>query len=119
MATKSPSPRSAVEIEQRLLETLCSASITAGQWQACARELASHNWQAPDHAVVFQALLRLRRADGRFQPQELPAQATRLGFPDIDWTPYLLHPTKKAKSTRDRLVGLMRRLKAATLKSER
>jgi hypothetical protein len=52
--------------------------------------LNKYVWQDPDNRVVFESLSGL---SSRLTPaqlrEQLPAQATRLGFPDVAWGNYL------------------------------
>jgi hypothetical protein len=52
--------------------------------------LEKYAWRDPDNRVVFESLcgLSCRLSPGQLREQ-LPAQATRLGFPDVDWENYL------------------------------
>jgi len=52
------------------------------------RALAAYQWQEPEHAVVFQAIQSISLLPHAEWREELPAQATRLGFPDVDWQHY-------------------------------
>lgn len=49
--------------------------------------LALHSWVSADHRVVFAALAG-RRSSPEAIRAELPAQLTRLGFPDVDIEDY-------------------------------
>ena len=55
---------------------------------ALLRELHSHRWQDPEHRIVYEALAGVRVFDILSLREQLPAQATRMGFPDVDWTLY-------------------------------
>jgi hypothetical protein len=48
-------------------------------------DLSRHSWAIPDHQVIFDALLRLRAVPPPALRERLAAEATRMGFPDIDW----------------------------------
>ncbi|HVB55699.1 MAG TPA: hypothetical protein VNE63_04600 [Candidatus Acidoferrales bacterium] len=50
--------------------------------------MAAHTWQDQEHRVVYEALQKLRAHDPEFLRERLPAQATRMGFPDVDWNAY-------------------------------
>jgi len=52
------------------------------------RELSNHVWQDAEHRVVFEAIQRLSSSDPKLLREQLPAQATRMGFPDVSWDNY-------------------------------
>lgn len=79
------STRSAIEVQ--LLKSLCRAglqSISPDERNA----LSCHSWAAPDHRIVFEALVRLANIPPAALPHQLPAEATRMGFPDVAWDNY-------------------------------
>jgi hypothetical protein len=51
-------------------------------------QLRAHRWQDPEHRIVFEALILLPGRDAAELRQQLPAQATRMGFPDVNWDHY-------------------------------
>jgi hypothetical protein len=87
----SDHPGNATEIfeaEQLLLKFLC-AHPAAATAQEIKSQLSSYKWRNPDHSVVFEALNRLNSARTATQLREqLPAQLTRLGFPDVNYEIY-------------------------------
>ena len=105
--TDSPSPERIVEIEVALLRSLCSESISADAWQRASRALADYEWREPDHAVVYEALARVRQRGGRHWRDELAAQSTRMGFPDLDWTIYSNAETEPLTNLED-LIRLLK-----------
>ncbi|MGB8542119.1 MAG: hypothetical protein WCD49_10840 [Candidatus Acidiferrales bacterium] len=56
------------------------------------RELSKHVWQDAEHRVVFEAIQRLSSSDTKLLQEQLPAQATRMGFPDVSWDNYFSPP---------------------------
>lgn len=50
--------------------------------------LSMYHWLEPEHATVFQAIRAVAKGDHLRLRAELPAQATRMGFPDVDWPQY-------------------------------
>ena len=52
------------------------------------RRLAEYAWQDGDHRVVYEAIARCGTSDGAQMRKDLPAIATRMGFPDIEWEQY-------------------------------
>ena len=51
-------------------------------------QLRPHRWQDSEHRVVFEALTALPDRDATELREQLPAQATRMGFPDVNWENY-------------------------------
>jgi hypothetical protein len=51
-------------------------------------QLRTHHWQDPEHRVVFEALTALPGRPASDLREQLPAQATRMGFPDVNWQNY-------------------------------
>jgi hypothetical protein len=73
-----------VATEQALLLRLCETGV-AGLRPDALESLMRYSWVVPDHRVVFDALVCLRRVPPAYLRDRLPTEATRLGFPDIDW----------------------------------
>jgi hypothetical protein len=80
---------SVCEIERAVLRALCQPSTTDALRESILRELAAHPWQAEDHRIVFNALRKIRNTNSCSLGEQLPAHATRMGFPDIDWAVFL------------------------------
>jgi hypothetical protein len=78
-----------VELERSILRALCSAQGDSENWRGVKRELANYEWRESDHAVVFRAIGEVRSRSPKDWRAELAAQATRMGFPDLDWGTYL------------------------------
>jgi hypothetical protein len=77
-----------LELEHSVLRALCNDRLTPAVWDAVAQELANHEWRAQEHQVVYEALGRIRHDNPKTVRDELPAQTTRMGFPEVDWTGY-------------------------------
>lgn len=78
-------------LERQVLQNLCRAgikSVSPDDRQALAR----YSWQGPDHQIIFQALFRLANISSAALRHQLPAEATRLGFPEIPWDEYFEVP---------------------------
>src|SRR5271154_6613150 len=75
-------------IERKILRALCAADSDPTDWDHLASQLSAYRWQEPDHKVVYDALRAIRSRDPRTRRDQLPAQATRMGFPDLDWSLY-------------------------------
>jgi len=83
------SSKPAVEIERKILRALCSANIDSAAWRRTMARLETYAWQDAEHKVVYGSLRALRTSDAQARRDQLPAQATRMGFPDVDWQLYL------------------------------
>lgn len=81
-----------LDLERRILCVLCCDAFDspeAGNLRdSIVGKLEGHTWQTPDHRVVFEAFSRSRNRYPRNLREILPAEATRMGFPDIDWDLY-------------------------------
>jgi hypothetical protein len=99
-------------LELAILRALCAIPNVHRKWAALARQLADHRWQEPDHAVVYEALRRVRGRYSMTWRNQLPAQATRMGFPDIDWPNYLEFEGNSSAE----LEHLVRQLRALTMR---
>jgi hypothetical protein len=97
MSTET-NPRSLLDLESRILRALCTESPafdTRATHDASARaailvKLRAHHWQDPEHRVVFEALTLLPGRQSTDLREQLPAQATRMGFPDVNWDHYFV-----------------------------
>lgn len=97
-------------LERLVLTTLCVSAGLGAQRQLILADLSRHLWRAPEHRVVFEALMRMRSADPASLFAELPAMATRMGFPDVDWDSYFLPGQDPAVTEIEEII---RRLAAA------
>src|ERR1039458_2790813 len=98
-----------LHLERRILRALCGSANTPAAWDGLTSQLADHTWQEPEHRVVYEALRQIRSRDPKTRREQLPAQATRMGFPDVEWTAYL-SPEGGEKTDAKQLIA---RLKAA------
>jgi hypothetical protein len=88
--------RLVLDLESRILRALCSVPTTfssssadhASERAAILATLRSYRWRDPEHRVVFEALTLLPGRHGTELREQLPAQATRMGFPDVNWRKY-------------------------------
>jgi hypothetical protein len=83
------SPIAASQVERKVLRGLCATGIEFARWNRLVDRLAAYVWRDPEHEVVYEALRRIRAPDAAARRAELPAHATRMGFPDVDWGKYL------------------------------
>jgi hypothetical protein len=76
------------ELERETLCALCIRGSANARQTTVMRELSNHVWQDAEHRVVFEAIQRLSSSDPKLLQEQLPAQATRMGFPDVSWDNY-------------------------------
>jgi len=76
-------------LEREILRALCNSRDPALPRETIMNSLSHHNWQDPDNRVIYEALRRIPTSSPAAIRDQLPAAATRLGFPDLDWKPYL------------------------------
>lgn len=81
-------PENIVEIERSVLRAICAFSGDATQRDHLLKKLANYSWREPDHAVVYRAIRSLPAGNVAKWREELPAAATRMGFPDLNWEYY-------------------------------
>jgi hypothetical protein len=79
----------ATQIERVILRELCAGQIEPSDWHRIIYRLSAYEWKDPEHEVVFNALRAIKSDDRPTRRHELPAQVTRMGFPDVDWGKYL------------------------------
>ncbi len=100
-----------VDLERRVLRQLCRATLTRAAWAKIARALREYTWRDVEHGLVYAAIQRLGSRDPQTLREQLPAQATRMGFPDIDWQLYFPGAEKPlARPSADRLVRQINRM---------
>jgi hypothetical protein len=104
------------DLERGVLRELCHATLTRTNWQNILRELRGYVWQDVEHGLVYAAIRPLRSLNPNALREQLPAQTTRMGFPDIDWKTYFTHEGENdpAHSAGQiiRLIRMLRRLVA-------
>jgi hypothetical protein len=87
--SNTPQLQGIVEAERAVLRAICAFNGDAAQRDHLLRELADYSWRDPDHAVVYRALRSFPTAGEVANWREvLPAAATRMGFPDLNWEYY-------------------------------
>jgi hypothetical protein len=82
------SPERLCEMERAVLRALCQPSLPDTLRQRLSQKLAAYQWQAADHRIIFAALQRIRNTRTSSLQEQLPAHATRMGFPDIHWAAF-------------------------------
>jgi|HubBroStandDraft_6_1064221.scaffolds.fasta_scaffold16772_5 hypothetical protein len=99
-----PNPRSLLDLESNILRALCTEppvfdpldTHRSSTRAAILANLHGHRWQHPEHRVVFEALTLLQGRNAAELREQLPAQATRMGFPDVNWDHYFAASTDNA-----------------------
>jgi hypothetical protein len=77
-----------VNLERAILRLLCRSAAPDRLDRDDVRSLTNYTWKDPEHRIVFEALGKVRANDAAALREQLPAVATRMGFPDVDWTNY-------------------------------
>jgi hypothetical protein len=111
------------ELERKILRALCResadssahADLGAESRATALSELLLHNWQDAEHRIVFEALVKLPRRDVAELRRQLPAQTTRMGFPDVKWETYFVGGTpddaKSSEKHRRELESIIQQLR--------
>jgi hypothetical protein len=109
-------------LERTVLRAICCEFVpstderrkaTRDSIREALRDLADYSWRGTEHVVVYSALAKLQASSGVAIADQLPAQATRMGFPDVDWKLYL----QPGGAHQVGISELVRTLKAQTAKS--
>jgi hypothetical protein len=77
-----------IELEREILRAMCGGWEAAAQVSAARELLRAYAWRDEEHRVVFEALARARNPETIPLREQLPAHATRMGFPDVNWPFY-------------------------------
>lgn len=93
MSRQKPSKR-IFELERNTLCALCIRATANARHETVMRNLSNHVWQDAEHRVIFEAIQRLNSSDPQLLREQLPAQTTRMGFPDVDWQNYFMADRK-------------------------
>lgn len=72
-----------------VLASLCGGSVTRQVRDDVVRGLAGYEWNSAEHRIVYDAIRRLGAEPAERLRERLPAETTRMGFPDIEWDDYL------------------------------
>jgi hypothetical protein len=102
MPQQSPAKR-VLELERETLCALCIRASANARRETSMRDLSNHVWQDAEHRIVFEAIQRLSSSDPQLLREQLPAQTTRMGFPDVNWENYFM-PAGEVEGDFDALV---------------
>jgi len=78
------------EMERTVLRSLCAQRANAATVQLILADLQNYSWRDEENRVVFHALTRLRGRELEHIRESLPAVATRMGFPDVNWDDFFI-----------------------------
>ncbi len=102
-----------LELERSILRAVCCGSgFEPDVRDDAISSLRGYAWRDAEHRVVYAALVRVQQSSGASAAEQLPAQATRMGFPDVDWKLYL-HPRLTEGAEPD-IQAMIRELKSST-----
>ncbi|HTZ98944.1 MAG TPA: hypothetical protein VMB02_01350 [Candidatus Aquilonibacter sp.] len=98
------------KIERDILRGICRTKLPRGIWAKIAEQVGEYAWQEAEHGAVYAAIRRLSALgnDPKTLREQLPAQLTRMGFPDVDWTLYLV-PRGKAPTGANAILRKIRK----------
>lgn len=93
-----------IELERQILRMLCRtqpinssvSKLDVKSRERLVEELQTYDWRDAEHRIVFEALAKLPGRDGVELRRQLPAQATRMGFPDVHWELYFTNESLNA-----------------------
>jgi hypothetical protein len=88
-----------ITTERDLLRRLCESGVERISPDSL-QSLAVYSWSSPDHRVVFDALVHLAGIPRAALRDLLPAETTRMGFPDIAWDRFFSPPESTPDSHR-------------------
>jgi hypothetical protein len=103
MPESAPSREKLLQVERTILAALCGANRADGN---ALQELNSHAWQSPEHEIVFAAIRKFQDHGHGPILEFLRAEATRRGFPELDWAEFVPKPVSDGE-----LAGLMEELR--------
>jgi len=83
-------------LEREVLRRLCARETTAAERADAVKRLEGYAWRSEDCGVVFDAMAKCARFDAEGLRAELPALATRKGFPEIEWAEYFAEEDQDA-----------------------
>lgn len=109
-ASRGSPPETLAGVERRVLRALCGGTTIRARWERIVVELKDYLWREPEHKVIFEALTRIRSHNLKAIQAQLPAQTTRMGFPDVDWAIYL----SGAETSASEIEALIEKLKEDT-----
>jgi hypothetical protein len=108
IVTASDALPNRIGLERSALRGLCGEHAGVMSASDAKTLLKKYVWQDPDNRVVFEALSGLSSSLTPAELREqLPAQATRLGFPDVPWENYLTPDEAGAKDVRSLIEQLL------------
>ncbi len=101
--SSTPDERSIVDAERRILQALCQEMPEESFRETARRLLSEYRWQDPIHRVVFDCVINFPADSSLAIRDQLPAHATRKGFPDVSWENFF-HPLSISKQEAEDLI---------------
>ena len=106
-----------IQTERALLRRLCRSGGISAVSSDEQRTLRRYRWVGRDHQTIFEALVRLASAPASALRERLPAEATRMGFPDIQWEAYFKEAAV-GQETGDTVAELIHKMIAESANSQ-
>jgi hypothetical protein len=107
-----PPDQELISIERDVLRALCQSEAPAELSAQTRSDLQSYSWHGSDHQTIFEALLRIGIERRDSLREQLAAQATRMGFPDINWNEFFGQASAAEGELKPSVMDLVRELKA-------
>jgi len=95
-----------VALERRILRRVCSSELPPPELSAVQRELVGYEWLGAEHQIVWDALTRMPRGVPELG-KLLPAEAARMGFPDVEWGDFLSDRGERSTACEGEATGVM------------
>jgi hypothetical protein len=98
-----------LHLERQILRAICCEPGRSRKMRdAAIKELRAYRWQGAENRIVYDAVTKILKSGDVSAAEQLPAQATRMGFPDVNWELYL----QTGERAETDVLGLLRELKA-------
>ena len=109
MADDNSLPR-ILDLERKILRAICREPGTNREVRdAAIKDLRAYRWRGAENRIVYDTVTKTLKSSDVSAAEQLPAQATRMGFPDVSWELYL----RTGELAETDIPGLLRKLKAA------
>jgi hypothetical protein len=97
--------------ESKVLEALLFCRLSGEERAAELRRLMNYDWIEGEHRVVYEAMVGCGILEAKEMQARLPEIATRLGFPEIEWSKYFSGEESLRQAAKDLDQGIQILLK--------